>query len=179
MEQFLNDEESGARSDHREERRWNIPIPVRVKGTRGGDGTEFEEETITADASPSGMCILLTVRLEMGEQILVVAPEEEFESPAVVVQVSSLGTGMNRARVQFPTGRKFGRAAAKKKYIYDYAAENWAGYICDGIYYNSKHEPFGKLEENLILSMSTGEILFRLARGRMFDQRGNCLGHII
>jgi hypothetical protein len=178
MNRFLDDEEAGARPDGRKERRLNIPIPVRVKGTRD-DGTEFEEETIAADSSPSGMCILLTVRLEVGERILVVAPEEEFESPAVVVQVCSLGVGMNRARVQFPKGRKFGRAAAKKKYIYDYAAESWAGYISDGIYYNSKHEPFGRVEENLIVSLTSGEVLFRLTSDRMFDQRGNCLGHII
>lgn len=179
MEQFLNDEEAAARPDQRkEERRWNIPIPVRVKGTRG-DGTEFEEETITADASPSGMCVLLTVPLDKGERVLVTAPDEEFESPAVVINVSPLGTGMNRVRVLFPKGRKFGRTAAKRQYIYDYAADNWVGYISDGIYYNSKHEPFGKVEENRILSMTSGQALFRLSGNRMFDLRGNCVGHII
>jgi hypothetical protein len=119
------------------------------------------------------------VWLEKGEQFLVAPPKEGSESPAVVVQVSSLGTGMNRMRLQVPKSRKFGRAAAKKKYIYDYGAESWAGCLSNGMSHNSKHEPFGKVEENLILSVSTGRTLFRLAGGRMYDRRGNCLGHII
>jgi hypothetical protein len=93
--------------------------------------------------------------------------------------VSSLGAGMNRVRVQFPKGRKFGRAVAKKKYIYDYAAETWAGYIFEGMYYNSKHEPFGKVEGNLIVSLTSCEVIFRLTSDRMYDRRGNCLGHIV
>jgi len=94
-------EDGNRKPDERKELRWNIPIPVSVKGVRR-DGTEFNEETITADASPSGMCVLLTVALRKGDQVTVTAPEERFESSATVRYVSALGPGMNRIRVNFP-----------------------------------------------------------------------------
>ncbi len=110
-------------SDEREQHRWYIPIPVSVKGVRS-DGTEFNEETITADASPSGMCVLLTVVLREGDQVTVTAPEEKFESPATVRFVSGLGPNINRVRVTFPENTIFSRDSAAKKYIYDFQLVN-------------------------------------------------------
>lgn len=164
--------------DRRKDRRWNIPIPVSIKGVRS-DGTEFNEETITADASPTGMCVLLTVELRKGDQVTVTAPEEQFESPAIVREVSTLGPNMNRIRVLFPDGTKFTREAAAKKYVYDYQWGNWVGYILDGIYYNTKYEPFGRAGEYKVLALDSDEILFVLRVGCAFDVRGNCIGHII
>ena len=178
MAPFQDEQPEGEETDRRKERRWNIPIPVRVRGSRS-DGARFDEETITADASPSGMCVLLTLELQKGNQIELVAPEEGFESSATVAHVSALGPNMNRVRVLFPIQTKFGRAAAPKKYVYDYAAEHWVGYIFEGIYYNSKHEPFGKIEGNTILSLASGTLLFRLKADRVYDLRANCIGHLV
>jgi len=178
MRRFMDNEQQDEATDRRKEQRWNIPVPVRVKGTRD-DGTEFDEETITADVSPSGMCVLLTVPVQQGDRISITAPEEGFESWATVARVSPLGTGMHRVRVLFPQRTKFQRAAAKKKYVYDYTTENWVGYISEGMYYNSKHEPFGKIEDNQILSLVTGKVLFTVRADRVFDERGQCVGHII
>ncbi len=178
MAPFEDEEKERETTDRRKEPRWNIPIPVRVRGRRT-DGTEFGEETITTDASPSGMCLLLTVALEKGDQLSVTAPEEKFESSATVAHVSALGPNMNRVRVFFPKRVQFGRSAAEKKYVYDYGTENWVGYMTEGIYYNSKHEPFGKIEDQQILSLTSGKVLFKLSTGRVFDLRMNCIGHII
>ncbi len=178
MAPFQDEEEGRETPNRRRELRWNIPIPVRVKGRRT-DGTEFDEETITTDASPSGMCILLTVALEKGDRLSVTAPEEKFESSATVDQVSALGLNMNRVRVFFPKRVQFGRSAAEKKYVYDYGAENWVGYMTEGIYYNTKHEPFGNIEDQQILSLTSGKVLFKLSTDRVFDLRMNCIGHII
>ncbi len=172
---YFQEEES---ADKRKERRWNIPITVRVKG-RGADGKEFEEETITTDASPSGMCVLVTAAMQKGEQVTILAPEEGFESTANVRKVNPLGAGMNRVRVQFPKGVRFSRASAAKKYVYDYALENWVGYIHEGNYYNTKHEVFGKVEGNNIVSTDSGATLFRIKTDRVYDLRGNCIGHLI
>lgn len=164
--------------DRRQERRWNIPIPVFVKGVRN-DGKEFNEETITADASPSGMCVLLTVELRKGDQVTVTAPEEKFESTAIVAHVSTLGPNMNRARVNFPDATRFSREAAAKKYVYDYQWGNWIGYMLDGIYYNTKYEPFGRVGEFRIFAMDSDETLFVLRVGCAFDIHSKCMGHII
>ena len=171
-------EDGNRKPDERKELRWNIPIPVSVKGVRR-DGTEFNEETITADASPSGMCVLLTVALRKGDQVTVTAPEERFESSATVRYVSALGPGMNRIRVNFPKSARFTRESAAKKYLYDYHNEEWVGYILDDIYYDTKHQPFGKIENNKIVSLDSGAVLFDLRAGRAYDTHGNCIGHLI
>jgi len=173
------DDESEGKPDHgRKEIRWNIPIPVRVKG-KAPDGKEFEEESITADASPSGMCVLLTVSPRPGENITVTAPEEGFESPATVTRVTPLGSNMNRVRVRFPAGTHFSRAAAARKYVYDFPSENWVGYIEGENYYNSKHEHFARVEGNHIVAFDSGSTLFTIRGDRVYDLRGNCLGHLI
>jgi len=173
-----DDELESEQENLRKERRWNIPVPVRVKGLTA-DGKEFDEETITADASPTGMCLLLTVQLGKGDQVAIAAPEEGFDAAATVVRVSRLGPNMNRVRVAFVKGKEFSRAAAQKKYVYDYGLENWVGYIHEDIYYTSKHEAFGKIEGDHILSLTAGTVLFTLRKGRAYDGRGNCIGHII
>lgn len=172
------EDDAEQRDNERKERRWNIPIPVFIKGIRS-DGTEFSEGTITADASPTGMCVLLTVELRKGDQVTVTAPEEKFESPATVLNVSSLGPNMNRIRVIFPKNSKFARDSAAKKYVYDYQLGNWVGYILDEVYYNTKFEPFGRVSENKILLLDTDQILFILRAGGAYDIRGSCIGHII
>ena len=173
------DDESEGKPDHgRKEIRWNIPIPVRVRGT-GSDGKEFEEESITADASPSGMCVLLTVSPHRGDTLTVTAPEERFESPATVTTVTALGANMNRVRVRFPEGSKFTRTAAARKYVYDFPSDNWVGYIEGVNYYNSKHEPFARVEGNHIVALDSGSTLFTIRGDRVYDLRGNCLGHLI
>ena len=172
------EEEEVRKSNERKELRWNIPIPVSVKGVRK-DGTEFNEETITADASPSGMCVLLTVALHKGDQVTVTAPEEKFESSATIRYVSALGPSMNRIRISFPKSVRFTRESAAKKYVYDYHREEWVGYILDDIYYDTKHQPFGKIENNKIVSLDSGAVLFDLRAGRAYDTHGNCIGHLI
>jgi len=174
----FEEEEEDRKSHDRQGLRWNIPVPVYVKGVLR-DGTEFSEETITSDASPSGMCILLSLVLHEGDQVTVKALEERFESSATVRHVSPLGTGMNRIRITFPKSTRFTRDTAAKKYIYDYYREDWVGYMLDNVYYNTKHEPFGKVENNKILSLASGAVLFSLDAGRAYDTRGNCIGHII
>ena len=175
---WFEQEEEDRKSDERKERRWNIPIPVSVKGVRR-DGTEFNEETITTDASPSGMCVLLTLELRKGDQVTVTAPEEGFESSATVRHVSALGPGMNRIRLNFPKSARFTRESAARKYVYDYYRGEWVGYIFDNIYYDTKHKPFGKIENNKIVSLVSGAVLFNLSAGCAYDTRGNCIGHII
>lgn len=172
------EQDEGHESEQRKEFRWNIPVPVFIKGI-GKDGTEFTIETITTDASCSGMCILLTIELRRGDQVTVKAPEEGFESSATVQHVSALGPTMYRSRIVFPKNTRFIRDSAAKKYIYDYSSENWVGYILDGTYYNSKHEPFGKVEDSTITSLDSGAVLFHLRAGRAYDTRGSCIGHII
>lgn len=178
MASYLDDDSEGKADHGRKEVRWNIPIPVGVKGT-ASDGKEFEEESITADASPSGMCVLLTVPLRRGDCVTVTAPEEGFESPATVATVSALGPNMSRVRVRFPLGSKFNRAAAARKYVYDFPSDNWVGYIELGNYYNSKHEPFARVDGNLIVALDSGNTLFTIRGERVYDLRGNCLGHLI
>jgi hypothetical protein len=172
------EEEEVRKSDERKELRWNIPIPVSIKGVRK-DGTEFNEKTITTDASPSGMCVLLTVALHKGDQVTVTAPEEKFESSATARYVSALGPNMNRIRISFPKSVRFNRKSAAKKYVYDYHNKEWVGYILDDIYYNTKHQPFGKIENNKVVSLDSGAVLFDLRAGRAYDTHGNCIGHLI
>ncbi|MFB3920876.1 MAG: PilZ domain-containing protein [Terriglobia bacterium] len=178
MASYLDEEPEGKPDHGRKEIRWNIPVPVRVKG-RGSDGKEFDEESITADASPSGMCVLLPVSPRRGDTLTLTAPEEGFESPAAVTTVTPLGANMNRVRLRFPAGTRFNRSAAARKYVYDFPSENWVGYIEGENYYNSKHEVFARLEGSRIMALDTGNLLFHLRGDRVYDLRGNCLGHLI
>jgi hypothetical protein len=171
-------EEGDRKRNPRKEARWKIPIPVSVKGVRS-DGTEFNEETLTADASPSGIKLLVTVVLRKGDQVTVTAPEERFESSATVRWVRALGSGKNRIGINFPRSTRFTRESAAKKYVYDYYRREWVGYIFDNIYYNAKHEPFGKIEHNKIVSLFSGADLFILTESRAIDPRGSGIGDII
>jgi hypothetical protein len=167
-----------AKENERKDPRWNIPVPVEVHGTQS-DGTEFTEDGITADASVSGMCILVTANVRRGSQLRVKAPEESFEGLATVTDVDSLGPSMNRVRVRFTGGKKFTRTAAAKKYVYDPESGQWIGYLLEGTYYNSKHEPFGRLEGAKIISLESGQLLFVLRWDRVYDPHAKCVGHLI
>jgi hypothetical protein len=164
--------------ERRKNRRWNIPVPVRVKGTLP-DGAAFEEECITTDANAAGMCVLLSKEVQVKDSLVIVAPEEKFESPAMVISVDRLGANLNRVRVNFTPPATFNRRAATKKYIYDFAMENWVGYMSDGVYYNSKHLPFGCIQGSTIRRADSEQILFHIKGDRVYDNRGNCIGHII
>jgi len=165
-------------ADRRKHHRWYIPVPVHVKGIHG-DGSEFTEETVTADVSESGMGLLLTVPVPVGGQVVISAPEEKFESSATVVEVGALGAHMNRVHVQFPKQTTFSREAAEKKYVYDYSTDTWIAYMTGGTYYDTKHQPFGKVEAQAIVAIDSGEVVFRLRYDRIYDLRMNCIGHII
>jgi hypothetical protein len=172
------EEEHASYSEKRRSTRWNIPVPVHIKVVRV-DGTTFEEDTITADVAATGMCVLLAREVERGDQVTVQAPEENFESPAYITRVSPLGAGMNRVRVTFPPDKTFSRRNAAKKYVYDYETDNWVGYISEGMYYNSKHEPFGKVEENSIKALDSGNVVFTIKGDRVYSVFRNCIGRII
>ncbi len=160
------------------EKRWNIPVPVRVKGTLP-DGTAFEEECVTSDASPGGMCLLIPRGIRVKDTLVITAPEEQFEAPATVVSVSPLGENLHRVRVRFNPPAKFNRQAAAKKYIYDYGSDNWVGYLMAGTYYNSKHEAFGRVQGETVVEAVLEHILFHLKGDKVYDTRGNLLGHLI
>ena len=125
------------------------------------------------------MCFLLTVVLRKGDQVTVTAPEERFESSATVRWVSALGPGMHRIGINFPKSARFTRESAAKKYVYNYWTGKWVGYIFGNIWYNVKHKPFGKIENNKIVSLPSGSVLFDLRAGRAYDTYGNCIGDII
>lgn len=162
----------------RKEVRWNIPVPVVVRGTYA-DGTEFEEEGTTEDASPSGMAIYLPAPVKQGSRIQVTVREEGFESSAVVTHSRTMGPSLHRVRVRFDGSKKYDRSAAARKYIYDASSSSWVGYIEGGIYYNSKHEAFGKLQGIKIVSLDTGQDLFVKKWDTFYDLRGNFLGRLI
>jgi PilZ domain-containing protein len=164
-------------NERRKERRWNIPVPVRLKGTLA-DGAAFEEEAATADVSPSGLCVLISKNVRVKDRLVITAPEEQFEAPATVVSVNSLGN-LNRIRMVFTPPAQFARAAADKRFIYDLGNENWVGYTLHGTYYNSKHAEFGRVEGSTIVRLGSDQVLFQLKLDRVYDTRGNCVGHII
>lgn len=174
---YLEDEPASY-SEKRKSTRWNIPVPVHIKVVRA-DGTTFEEDTITADAGATGMCLLLAREVAKGDQVMIQAPEESFESAAYITRVSSLGAGMNRVRVMFPPEKTFSRRTAAKKYVYDFETDNWVGYISEGTYYNSKHEPFGKVEENSITALDSGKVVFSIKGDRVYNLFKHCIGHIV
>ena len=158
--------------DKRKERRWNLPIPVRVKGTLR-DGAAFEEESITTEVGPFGMCVLISKDVHVNDTLVIVAPEERFESPAKVVSVHAVGANKHRIRVHFTPPATFKREAAAKKYIYDLEENNWVGYMEAETYYNSKLEPFGRIQGTTIVRMDSDQV------ERVYDTRGNCIGHIM
>lgn len=164
--------------DKRKSQRWNIPVPVHVKVVRSG-GKTFEEDTITADVSPTGMCVLLTRKVEKGDHVEIKALEDDFESPASITRVSPLGPNMNRVRVMFPKEKTYSRQSASKKFVYDYESDNWVAYILEGIYYSTKHEPFGKVEENSVVSPDSGAVLFTINGDRVYNAFRVCIGHIV
>jgi hypothetical protein len=49
----------------------------------------------------------------------------------------------------------------------------------EGMYYNTKHEPFGKIENQKVFALDTGNQLFLIRQDRVFDLRGSCVGHIV
>ena len=177
MGAYLEDEET-SHSEKRRSTRWNIPVPVHITIVRA-NGTTFEEDTITADVGATGMCLLLAQEVEKGDQVRIQAPEEGFESAASITRVSPLGAGMNRVRVMFPPENTFSRVAAAKKYVYDYESDNWVGYIFEGTYYNSKHEPFGKIEGESIMALDSGKLVFSIKGDRVYNLFKHCIGHIV
>ncbi len=174
---YLEDDQPNY-SEKRRATRWNIPVPVHIKVERA-EGTTFEEDTITADVGATGMCLLLAREVAKGDRVTIQAPEEGFESPAFITRVSSLGAGMNRVRVMFPPENTFSRRDAGKKYVYDYESDNWVGYMSEGIYYNSKHEPFGKVAEDSITGINSGKVVFTIKGDRVYNVFKNCIGRII
>jgi hypothetical protein len=170
--------EESQTTERRRESRWNIPFPVRIQGLRD-DGSGFEEQTLTADASPSGMCVYLSSKPRQGDEVLVSAPEDAFETMAIVIHISSPGSVSNRISLRFPREIKFLRSHSAKRYVYDFNENLWVSYILEGIYYNAKNEPFGEVRGNGIRSLSDGELMFQIGDGRVYDLRGTCIGHLI
>jgi hypothetical protein len=178
---MYEDDDQGQQSEAenaRKEVRWNIPVAVVVRGTRA-DGTVFEEEGTTEDASPSGMAIFLPAPIQKGVRLEITVRDEGFTSPAVVTNARAMGPNLHRVRVRFEGARKYDRSTARRKYIYDASSSSWSGYIEDGTYYNRKHEAFGKVEGNKIVSLNTGQDLF-IRKGDSFsDVRKNFVGRLV
>ena len=162
----------------RKEVRWNIPVPVVVRGTLA-DGTAFEEEGTTEDASPSGMAIFLPAPIKKGSRLEIIAREDGFAGSAIVTGVRAMGPSLHRVRVRFDGPKRYDRSAAPRKYIYDTSSSSWAGYIEGGIYYNRKHEAHGKLDGHKVISLDTGQDMFVKKGDSFYDLRGNFLGCLI
>ena len=158
--------------------RWNIPIDVTVKG-RTHDGTEFEENAVTTDVSSTGMSILLSRLLEGNDEIAVSVPGENFQSSAKVIEVVTTGTGTYRTRVTFPAETRYTRERARKRFVYDYSLETWAGYILDGEYYDHKQRFVGRVEDDKVVSPLTGKVTYTIKGDRVFNQSWGCVGHLI
>jgi hypothetical protein len=178
MSDFRSLHSFGGGEEKRVAYRWNIPIDVNVKG-RTRDGTEFDESAITADVSSSGMSILLSRPLEGDDEIAVSVPGENFKSLARVIEVVPVETGMYRTRVNFPGETRYTREGARKRFVYDYALETWAGYILDGDYYDHKNRFVGSVEGNQVVSPLTGKITHTIKGDRVFSQSWQCVGHLI
>jgi len=162
----------------RKEVRWNIPVAVVVRGTLA-DGTAFEEEGTTEDVSPSGMAIFLPASIKKGSRLEITAREEGFTSPAVVTDVRVMGPSLHRIRVRFEGPKQYDRSTAARKFIYDASTAGWAGYLEGGIYYNRKHEAFGKLQGIKIVSLDTGQELFVQKWDSFLDLHGNVIGRLV
>lgn len=174
IDQGLQNEAENARK----EVRWIIPVAVVVSGTLA-DGTAFKEEGTTEDASPSGMAIFLPAPVKKGVRIEITVRDEGFTSPAVVTDARAMGPNLHRVRVRFEGSRKYDRSTARRKYIYDVSSSSWSGYIEDGIYYNRKHEAFGKLEGHKVISLDAGQDMFVRKADSFYDLRGNFIGRLI
>jgi hypothetical protein len=162
----------------RKEVRWNIPVAVVLRGTRT-DGTAFEEEGVTEDASPSGMAIFLPASIKKGVKLEVSVRDEAFTSPAVVTDARAMGPNLHRVRVRFEGAKKYDRSTVRRKYIYDASSSSWSGYIEDGTYYNRKHEAHGKLEGNKVISLDAGQDMFVRKDDSFYDLRNNFLGRLV
>lgn len=178
---MYEDADEGTRNteaEARKEVRWIIPVHVVVRG-RLDDGTAFEEEGTTEDVSPSGMAIFLPAPIKKGSRGQVTVREEGFESTAVVTDVRVMGPSLHRIRVRFEGPKKYDRSTAARKFVYDASTSGWAGYLEGGIYYNRKHEAFGKLQGIKIVSLETGQELFVQKWDSFYDLRGNFVGRLI
>ncbi len=176
-EEFESGQSSEA-ENARKEIRWSIPVAVVVRG-KLADGTAFEEEGTTEDASPSGMSIFVPARIGKGSRLEISSREGDFTSPAVARDVRSMGPNLHRVRVRFDGPMKYDRRNALRKYIYDDSSTSWSGYIEDDIYYNRKHEAFGKVEGNKIVSLETNQDLFVRKGDSFYDLRKNFVGKLI
>ncbi len=162
----------------RKEVRWIIPVHVVVRG-RLDDGTAFEEEGTTEDVSPSGMAVFLPTPVRKGSRIEVLARAEGFESPAIVTHARAMGPSMHRIRLRFEGAKKYERKHAPRKFIYDASASRWVGYLEGGVYYNHKHEAFGKLQGAKVFSIDTNQEMFIQKQESFYDLRGNFVGQLI
>jgi hypothetical protein len=178
---MYEDVDPGQRNENenaRKEVRWNIPVPVVVRGTLA-NGKAFEEEGTTEDASPSGMAIFLPAPIKKGSRLEITAQQEGFSSPAIVTDARPMGPSLHRVRVRFEGPKKYDRSASPRKYIYDASSSSWPGYFEGGVYYNRKHEAHGKLEGNKVISLDTGQDMFVKKADSFYDLRGNFLGRLI
>ena len=162
----------------RKEMRWNIPVAIVVRGTMA-DGKAFEEEGTTEDVSPSGMAVFLPARVGKGSHIHISARAEGFENPAIVTDARAMGPNMHRVRVRFEGPGKYDRTNSTRKFLYDVSASKWVGYLEGGIYYNHKHEPYGKLENAKVVSLDSGKTMFVQKRDSFYDLLGNFVGRLI
>jgi hypothetical protein len=178
MYEDVDEGRSNEAENARKEVRWNIPVPVVVRGAFA-DGTAFEDEGVTEDASPSGMAIFLPAPVKKGARLEITVREEGFSAPAVVTEARRMGPSLHRVRVRFEGGKKYDRRAAPRRYIYDASSSRWVGYIEDNLYYNTKHEAFGRLEGQKVLSLDDGQTMFIRKAASFYDLRNNFLGNLL
>ncbi len=178
MYEDVDEGSQNAPENARKEVRWIIPVHVVLRGTLA-DGTAFEEEGTTEDVSPSGMAVFLPLPIQKGSRIEVLAPAEGFESPAIVTAVRPMGPSMQRIRFRFEGAKKYERRNAPRKFIYDDSASRWVGYLEGGVYYNHKHEAFGRLQGAKVFSIDTNQELFIQRQESFYDMRGNFVGRLI
>jgi uncharacterized cupin superfamily protein len=178
MYEDFDDGRPGEAENARKEVRWNIPVPVVVRGTFA-DGTQFEDEGVTEDASLSGMAIFLPMPVKTGARLEITVREEDFHSSAVVTEGRAMGPNLHRVRVRFEGGQKYDRRRARRRYLYDASSSSWPGYVEDNIYYNTKHEAFGRLEGNRVVSLDDGQTMFVRRGDSFYDLRNNYVGKLI
>lgn len=178
MYEDVDERSEAAAENARKEIRWNIPVAVLVRGTLP-DGKTFEEEGVTEDVSPSGMSVFLPAPLKKGSQIQISERAEGFESPAVVTAAQAMGPNMHRVRVRFEGSASYDRRNSSRRFIYDVSASKWVGYLEGGTYYNHKHEPFGKLENDRVVSLDSAKTMLVQKRDSFYDLLGNYVGRLI